>query len=134
AGVAEGWPGPTPLRVYGAAAGAAWPTHAMGGRPARASLSRGPRPTALLALSDHLAVGALQAASWMGLAVPGGVSVAGLGDLPGSDALGLTAAFVPYRPLGERAGDLLAAGFAKSPAPSLAPLPTALTVRRTTGP
>lgn len=146
-GVAEGWRGPRPLRVYGAGApgeegdsmprvvaGAAWPTQAVGEAAARAALSRRPRPTALLALSDNLAIGALQAANWMGLAVPEDVSVAGLDDLPGSDALGLTTAFVPYRPLGERAGDLLAARLVGSPPPPLGELPTALTVRRTTGP
>jgi DNA-binding LacI/PurR family transcriptional regulator len=146
-GVAEGWRGPRPLRVYGVgmpgkeegsmpwvAAGAAWPTPADGEAAARAALARRPRPTALLALSDNLAAGALRAADWMGLAVPGDLSVAGLDDLPGSDALGLTTAFVPYRPLGERAGDLLAALLAGSPAPSLRELPTALTVRRSTGP
>ena len=146
-GVAKGWRGPGPLRVYGvgtpgreggtaavAVAGTAWPTQALGEAAARAALSLRPRPTALLALSDNLAIGALQAANWMGLRVPEDVSVAGLDDLPGSDALGLTTAFVPYRPLGERAGDLLAARLAGSPAPSLPELPTALTLRRSTGP
>ena len=68
-----------------------------------------PRPTAVLGLSDGLALSALSAAHWMGLWVPGDVSVAGLDDLPRSEAAGLTSALVPYRPLGERAGDLLTA-------------------------
>jgi DNA-binding LacI/PurR family transcriptional regulator len=145
AGVVEGWRGSTPLRVYGAGAPepeagptppsvaeAAWPTHGDGEAAARAALSRRPRPTALLALSDILAIGALHAAHWMGLRVPEDVSVAGLDDLPGSDALGLTTAFVPYLPLGELAGNMLAAGLTGAPMASGTELPTALTVRRST--
>jgi hypothetical protein len=80
-------PGPGPNRVYGVGApgqkgvsmpgvvaGAAWPTHAVGEAAARAARSRRPRPTAHLALSDNLAIGAVQAANWMGLGVPGDVS------------------------------------------------------------
>ncbi|MDX6644749.1 MAG: hypothetical protein QOK40_476, partial [Miltoncostaeaceae bacterium] len=145
AGVVGGWRGPTPLRVYSAGAPepvgattlaslaeAAWPTHADGEAAGRAALSRRPPPTALLALSDTLAIGALHAAHWMGLRVPQDLSVAGLDDLPGSDALGLTTAFVPYQPLGERAGNLLAAQLTGAPLPSGPELPTALAVRRST--
>lgn len=149
AGVADGWGGDGPLNVYpggahntdpqasspsGVADRAAWPTRADGESAARVALLQRPRPTALLALSDTLAMGALEAARWMGLAVPEDVSVAGLDDLPGSDTAGLTTAFVPYRPLGELAGDILLARIAGEPVRDAPPLPAPLTVRRSTGP
>ena len=81
-----------------------------------------------------LVVPRLEVAHWMGLRVPDDVSVAGLDDLPGSDAAGLTTALVPYRSLGERAGDALMA-LLGGEEPATAPdLPTALAIRRTTGP
>lgn len=144
-GVAEGWPEPGPLPVFsagGARSGAArgdippatWPTEADGEAAARAALGRTPRPTALLALSDTLAAGALEAAHFMGLRVPADVSIAGLDDLPGSDARGLTTAFVPYRALGELAGAALAARLQGTEAEPVPPLPTHLVVRATTAP
>jgi LacI family transcriptional regulator len=85
-------------------------------------------------LSDTLALSALHVAHWMRLEVPADLSIAGLDDLPGSDAAGLTTALVPYRALGERAGDLLMAEFDGAHLQSFADLPTALTIRRSTGP
>lgn len=144
AGVTSAWRGPAPLRVFGVDArrpetappggDGSWPTPALGEALARAALSARPRPTAILGLSDTLALAALQAAHWMGLSVPGDVSVAGLDDLPGSDAAGLTSALVPYRPLGERAGDVLTAMLAGEEVPRSPDLPTALSIRRTTAP
>jgi DNA-binding LacI/PurR family transcriptional regulator len=129
AGVRQGWGRAGPLRAY-AAAGRA---RADGEVAARAALAAHPRPTALLALGDRLALGALDAAGHLGLEVPGGLSVAGLDDLPGSDAAGLTTVFVPYLPLGELAGDLLVALMSSGHAPVPPPLPTVLAIRRTTG-
>ena len=141
AGVARGWRGEAPLRVFGAAPPAprspgqpAWPTRGDGEAAARAALSARPRPTALLALSDTLAAGALDCANWMGLSVPGDVSIAGLDDLPGSDALGLTTAVVPYRPLGELACDVLIRRLEGEPAAALPQLPSPLILRATTAP
>lgn len=68
----------------------------------------------------------------MGLAVPADVSVAGLDDLPGSSAVGLTSALIPYRPLGERAGDVLTAQLAGDEVAPFPHLPTALSLRRST--
>lgn len=45
-------------------------------------LSKRPRPTAILAMSDRLAIGALRAAEHMGLLVPDDVSVIGFDDIP----------------------------------------------------
>jgi DNA-binding LacI/PurR family transcriptional regulator len=147
AGVEEGWGGSEPLAVLSVADRPAASARAPSGTPARpaaaaaggealarAALSRRPRPTALFALNDTLAVGALNAAHWMGLTVPDDVSVAGLDDLPESAALGLTSALIPYRPLGERAGDLLTAQLAGEVLPPFPDLPTALSIRRTTAP
>ncbi|MGD9697277.1 MAG: LacI family DNA-binding transcriptional regulator [Thermoleophilia bacterium] len=138
-----GWPGAGP-RLDGARRG--WgetgPVHALispdtrratGEVAARAALRAEPRPDAILGLADGLALGALDAAHHIGLAVPGDLLVAGIDDLPGSDLVGLTTVFVPYRPMGELAGGMLAAlieGDEVEPPP---PLPTSLAIRRSTG-
>jgi DNA-binding LacI/PurR family transcriptional regulator len=134
AGVREGWGGADPLEVLTLGEGRT--RAALGEALARAALARTPRPTALLALSDALAASALTVAHWMGLDVPRDVSVAGLDDLPDSAALGLTTALIPYRPLGERAGDVLTTALAGGgdEVPAYPDLPTALSIRRTTGP
>lgn len=145
AGVRDGWGGPETLQVFsvddlsaqpaeGAATPATRPGADVGEALARAALSHSPRPTAILALYDTLAMSALSTAHWMGLDVPGDVSIAGLDDLPDSAAQGLTSALIAYRPLGERAGDMLTAQLAGAPPPTFPPLPTPLSIRRTTGP
>jgi DNA-binding LacI/PurR family transcriptional regulator len=138
-GVRAGWGDAGPVRVYMAAhpdgAGRALgATRADGETVAQIALARIPRPTAILALSDPLARGALVAARWMGLEVPRDVSIAGLDDLEGSDALGLTTAFVPYRPLGELAGATLSALLEGSDPVVPEPLPTSMAIRSSTGP
>src|SRR5262249_14802437 len=55
------------------------------GRRAAAELLAGERrPTALLAMSDVLAMGALEAAAQVGLSVPADLSVVGFDDRPGA--------------------------------------------------
>jgi len=49
---------------------------------ARALLAAEPRPTAIVAVTDTLALGALRAARELELAVPGDVSIAGFDDIP----------------------------------------------------
>ncbi len=49
---------------------------------AGALLSREPRPTAILALSDQLAFGVVEAATQVGLSVPEDLSVVGFDDVP----------------------------------------------------
>ena len=120
-----------PMSVY-RTTGTPWPTDAHGEVAARPALSAHPRPTAIMALSDPLAIGALDAARQMGLQVPGDVSIVGLDDLPGSDDRGLTTALVPYRPMGELAGRVLLARIAGEPPPPLTPLPAPLAIRATT--
>lgn len=114
--------------------GAAWPTEPHGEGAARRALNATPRPTALMALTDPLALGALDAAYRMGLRVPQDISITGLDGVPGAEAQGLTSALVPYRPMGELAGSVLVARIAGDPLPPLPPLPVQPTIRATTGP
>jgi len=53
-----------------------------GANAARVLLEMDPRPAALLAISDQLAFGAVEAAKEMGLSVPGDLSVVGFDDVP----------------------------------------------------
>ena len=55
---------------------------AAGERAAAALLDRAPRPTAILAMSDELALGALAAAAKRGIAVPDALSIVGFDDTP----------------------------------------------------
>jgi DNA-binding LacI/PurR family transcriptional regulator len=138
------WPGAGP-RLEGARRGwgDAGPVHALispephranGEAAARAALRADPRPDAILGLSDSLALGALDAARQEGLSVPRDLSVAGLDDLPGSDVEALTTVFVPYRPMGDLAGAILASLLEGTDPGSPPPLPTSLTFRATTAP
>jgi DNA-binding LacI/PurR family transcriptional regulator len=129
-GAREGWGTAGALVSYEAAG----PARADGEVAARGALEARPRPTALLALTDRLAWGALDAARRLRLEVPRQISIAGIDDLAGSEAARLTSVFVPYLPMGELAGGLLAALMAGGPPPPAPPLPTTLAVRGTTAP
>ncbi len=108
-GARAGWGGDDPLEIYMVTTSrVAGPTAADGETAARRALSRTPRPRAILALSDLLARGAMDAARRLGLAVPRDLSIVGIDDLEGNEALGLTSVFVPYGPMGELAGVMLA--------------------------
>ena len=58
-------------------------------------------PTALFALSDEMAAGALQAAWELGLGVPGDLEVAGFDDHDFSEPMGLTTIRQPVAKQGE---------------------------------
>lgn len=76
-------------------------------------LLQGPRPpTAILAMSDMLALGVLRAAGRLGLAVPGQLSVVGFDDVPMAGELNppLTTVRQPLLEKGRRAAELLFAG------------------------
>ncbi len=130
----------TPAGLHGRPAGraqddrAVGPVRGDGVEAARVVAGREPRATAILALSDALAIGALEAVRWMGLRVPGDISVVGIDDLPESAALGLTSVFVPYRPMGELAGAMLATLMQHGEAPEPGLMPTSLTIRGTSAP
>jgi DNA-binding LacI/PurR family transcriptional regulator len=100
-----------------------------------AVLTRTPRPTALLCLSDRIAEGALRAARRLGLRVPEDLSIAGFDDAaPTAAALDLTTVRQPHRDKGEQAArallDLLGGTGSGTPRP---PLPTRLIIRGSTG-
>jgi DNA-binding LacI/PurR family transcriptional regulator len=107
------------------------------GREAAATLlAMRPRPTAILAMSDELAIGALEAARDAGIDVPGELSVVGFDDIPAAvfTTPPLTTVRQPLRRKGELAGqhllDLRAGG-----RPRRTPrLPTELVVRASTAP
>jgi len=100
----------------------------------RAKLALSSAPTAILALSDPLALGVLEAATHSGLRGPEDRSVVGVDDFPGSPVLRLTTVFVPYRPMGGRAGNSLWSILDGAPASPTRFLPTQLRGRATTGP
>jgi DNA-binding LacI/PurR family transcriptional regulator len=74
-------------------------------------LDRTPRPTAIIAFSDQLAIGALRAAQEMGVAVPGDLSVVGFDDSPvaATAVPPLMTVAQPLRERGQAAGALIRA-------------------------
>lgn len=76
-----------------------------GYREARRLLQEPQRPTAIVAMDDVLAAGALRAARELGLDVPGDLSIAGFNDDPLAQLLSppLTTVRIPARELGEAA-------------------------------
>jgi DNA-binding LacI/PurR family transcriptional regulator len=103
------------------------------GRAAGAKLlDRAERPTAILALSDLLALGVLDAAAERGIAVPAELSVTGFDDVPGAATATppLTTVRQPHHRKGAEAVRLL---LSDDPAQNVL-LPTELVVRASTGP
>jgi DNA-binding LacI/PurR family transcriptional regulator len=80
-----------------------------GHRATGALLDRAERPTAVLAMSDELAIGALQAAEDRGIAVPGEIGVVGFDDSPAAPAArpALTTVWQPHQEKGAAAARLL---------------------------
>jgi len=107
------------------------------GREGAALLLEGPvRPTAVLALSDQLALGAMEHAQEHRLGVPGALSVIGFDDAPPGRTSHppLTTVAQPIRERGTAAGQLmrgLLRGEQVTPPP---PFPTQLVVRGSTAP
>lgn len=101
-------------------------------------LGHASQPTALLAMSDQLALGALDAARALGRDVPGDLSVVGFDDIPLAARAhpALTTVQQPHVEKGRRAAQLLMAALGEDAhgAPSSATLPTALVVRDSTAP
>ncbi len=123
------------LSVYQSGDDAGWPTRSAGNTATRRILKAEERPTVIVALDDALALGALEAVFHEGLSAPKDISVTGVGDVPGADLAGLTTVMVPYRPMGELAGDVLVAQIESGqPATGPPPLPTGLVIRTSTGP
>ncbi|HMN60118.1 MAG TPA: LacI family DNA-binding transcriptional regulator [Anaerolinea sp.] len=84
-------------------------TQASGAEMTREALSREPRPTALIAANNFIAIGALNALREMGLRIPEDVALAGFDDLPPALVTFpfLTVAAQPAYEMGRRAASLL---------------------------
>jgi DNA-binding LacI/PurR family transcriptional regulator len=95
-------------------------------------LDRAERPTAIIALSDLLAIGVMEAAAERGIAIPVELSVAGFDDVPEAAAADppLTTIRQPHRSKGSEAVRLLLEG----PEAESVLLPTELVVRASTAP
>jgi DNA-binding LacI/PurR family transcriptional regulator len=96
----------------------------------------GSRPTAVLAMSDAMAIGAIRGIHALGLAVPGDLSVVGFDDidLVASTDPPLTTVHQPVRRKGEAAIELLLSMVAgRNPPPGRRRLETELVVRSSTG-
>jgi DNA-binding LacI/PurR family transcriptional regulator len=98
----------------------------------RWALASDPRPTAVIAATDQLALGAVEAAREAGLRVPEDVSIVGFDDVPGAawSRPGLTTVRQPLFEKGEAAGRLLSS----VAEPRDVILPVELVVRGSTGP
>lgn len=106
-----------------------------GGEAAAALLSRPDPPTAIFALSDEMAAGALHVANGRGVTVPNQLSVMGFDDHEVAAPLGLTTVAQPVAGQGERAAELLLAELEHGASePRHTQFPTRLIVRDTTGP
>jgi DNA-binding LacI/PurR family transcriptional regulator len=91
-------------------------------------------PTAVLAHSDEMALGAMRTIRRAGLRVPEDISVIGIDDHPVAELVDLTTVRQPVRDQGMRAARLLLA-LLRGESPDLAQkLPTRVVVRSTTAP
>ncbi len=128
------------------AAGVAWEevaiverldnSEAEGAAAMQAFLAMPARPTAILCITDRLALGALDAARQAGLAIPHDVSIVGFDDIPRAAQAEppLTTILQEHREKGLLAGQALA-GFLRGEAVAEhTDLPVRLVVRGSTGP
>jgi LacI family transcriptional regulator len=108
-----------------------------GGRDmAMAAMRLTPRPTALFAANNFIAIGVLHALEELGLRVPDDVAVVGFDDLPQAMVTFpfLTVAAQPAMEMGRLAVEMLVARIADPDAPVRdVVLPTELVVRRSSG-
>ena len=108
---------------------------ALGREAADALLSQDPSLTAILALSDQLALGVIEAAKERGLSVPEDLSVAGFDDVPeaATSRPPLTTVHQDHTKKGELAGRLLVAQLREEETEDTDLLPARLVVRGSTG-
>ncbi|HVU79651.1 MAG TPA: LacI family DNA-binding transcriptional regulator [Gaiellaceae bacterium] len=93
------------------------------------------RPTAIFAASDTQALGVLEAARGLGIAVPDQLSVVGFDDIEIASFMGLTTVRQPLFESGRRGAELLLQALAGNrPAAHVETLPLDLVVRGTTRP
>jgi DNA-binding LacI/PurR family transcriptional regulator len=110
-------------------------SRALGREAADALLSQDPPVTAILALSDQLALGVIEAARERGLSVPEDLSVAGFDDVPeaATSRPPLTTVHQDHTKKGELAGRLLVAQLREEETEDTDLLPARLVVRGSTG-
>ena len=112
-------------------------TESGGYRAATQLLARSPRPTAIFAANDSMAIGALSALREAGVAVPAEMVVVGFDDIPIARYTSppLTSVRVPIIELGERATERLVQALAsdRRRKRSCETLETALVVRQSCG-
>jgi LacI family transcriptional regulator len=112
-------------------------TEESGQRAGRALLSLRPRPDAVFAANDAMAIGLLTALREAGVAVPGDLALGGFDDIPLARLVDppLTSVRVPIAALGQRALERLfaAVGNGHRHAPEHDLVATELVVRRSTG-
>jgi DNA-binding LacI/PurR family transcriptional regulator len=106
----------------------------FGQRAAEALLSPERRPTAILAMSDQLALGVIAWATERGLPVPEDVSVVGFDDIPAAASTDppLTTVHQDHAEKGILAGRMVVSQLRKDDGPSAGPLVTGLVVRGST--
>jgi DNA-binding LacI/PurR family transcriptional regulator len=104
---------------------------ASGQRVAAWVLERDVLPTAVVGLSDVLALGVLEGLLAAGVDVPGQVSVCGFDDIPAAEPRGLTTVRQPITDRGREIGRML---LDPDQAPRQVMMPVELVERRTSGP
>ena len=112
-------------------------TESSGHEAATRLFARDPRPAAVFAANDYMAIGAMRAARGAGLRLPDDLAIAGFDDIPLARAVSppLTTVSVDFRHMGRRAIELLAEawrGGARPPSRHEV-LPAALVVRGSCG-
>lgn len=106
-------------------------SRASGATAASHLVESGPLPTAVVGLSDVIALGALSVFTERGVAVPGDLSVCGFDDIAAAREANLTTVQQPIRRRGQLVGRLLIDAAAT---PRQVMLPIRLIDRSTTGP
>jgi LacI family transcriptional regulator len=96
--------------------------------------SPGPRPTAILATNDLVALGAMEALNLAGIAVPDEMSVIGYDDLEGNSKTPLTTIRSFPEEVGRTAATMLMDRLSGKTTPKRVAIPTELVVRDTSGP
>jgi LacI family transcriptional regulator len=107
-----------------------------GERAAEALCAQSPRPTAIIAVNDQMAVGALTAAHRRGLNIPADLTIVGFGDTTAARQAWppLTTVSVPRHEMGSVAMSALLEQLAGGPPVASSLLECALVVRGTCGP
>lgn len=91
-------------------------------------------PSAVLAFSDELAIGAMRSLRRLGLHVPGDISLVGIDDHPMAELSDLTTVRQPVHEIGREAAAIVLRILRGEPAAENTVLPTTLVVRGSSGP